>query len=966
MIIKRYFCVVVLSSFFTLLSACGSAGTDANKNNVTTDTNLAGIDDSEGDLAAAAELGESTDPVEPIETVNPLQQALATGDVSEITVDTVLLDAALQTIEDNRLLLADSIATILNLDFDGSPRADGASIDGIDWNPTHDAAVLGATFGVNVPVLRTNSVFSTDHEIQDKAIGIIGEQASRYLVLGSNPMRNYRRDSASLNEDMHQFMINSIAWLLQRDSGHTGNFNVVISQMADSFFFPDERAVREWLDEKYPDQVSYNVTDACDGSALSVCLQSAPDLLIISQVASDGDDAIAISSAVEQAMKQGVPVMYLHHDGGITPVGQSLLSLMGVSYEGDNYWRRLSLENFAPADMAGVLPAEITAVKTLLNRFRSASYSFDWSQCDGENCDAVAGLQSEFLDAAEYVRSLLQNHDTNKRNLFAGNTHRLEKLLVLIGDHFRESVSFPMDKVSTDDTQFMRALFADYSVHHYRRYPAAVPELDLGNFSRGDFSHVTPVSKSLTMTSKRNFRAAGVYALPGQAFSVTRTDASDLTVKVFVNTQRSGSTHIWDTDGYSRPRFLQSPRIEIASGETITMSSPYGGPIQLEFDQNDLTVGLTFEHIGLHPYRRSSADDNTFAAQLQAAHYDWAELSTPGFEVHSTLEKMRDSMTDPALDENLPPSEAISVATTRYVHNLPHVLAGFKGPGIDVVAEIHDFASEHNLTVDNLDLVKHMNADQATCGYGCSGNPYDAYWAFSPLGHGDLHELGHGLEKYRLRFNGWETHTMTNMYSYFSKSQFYLETGKEPNCQSLPFEHAYNVLNESFANADPAAYVNANLWEPMGWPEGAAMFIQLMMSAEDNNSLENGWYLLSRLHLLEREFKRATAGDEALWNSQRENLGLSQYSLSEAKALDQNDWLLVMVSLSTGLDHRQYFSVWGLDFSEKAVQQVQSQSYDTMPLNFYVSSASGFCKGEGFDGRKIPLNGSGGIWPLGE
>lgn len=49
-----------------------------------------------------------------------------------------------------------------------------------------------------------------------------------------------------------------------------------------------------------------------------------------------------------------------------------------------------------------------------------------------------------------------------------------------------------------------------------------------------------------------------------------------------------------------------------------------------------------------------------------------------------------------------------------------------------------------------------MNADQATCGYGCSGNPYDAYWAFSPLGHGDLHELGHGLEKGRFRFAGWE------------------------------------------------------------------------------------------------------------------------------------------------------------------------------------------------------------------
>ncbi|MCV5951156.1 hypothetical protein OFN94_40755, partial [Escherichia coli] len=79
--------------------------------------------------------------------------------------------------------------------------------------------------------------------------------------------------------------------------------------------------------------------------------------------------------------------------------------------------------------------------------------------------------------------------------------------------------------------------------------------------------------------------------------------------------------------------------------------------------------------------------------------------------------------------------------------NYPHVLAGFQGRGIDEVPYIIQYAQNQGWEIANIDMVKHMNADQATCGYGCSGNPYDAYWAFSPLGHGDLHELGHGLEK---------------------------------------------------------------------------------------------------------------------------------------------------------------------------------------------------------------------------
>ena len=48
-------------------------------------------------------------------------------------------------------------------------------------------------------------------------------------------------------------------------------------------------------------------------------------------------------------------------------------------------------------------------------------------------------------------------------------------------------------------------------------------------------------------------------------------------------------------------------------------------------------------------------------------------------------------------------------------------------------------------------IIQHANYDQnAHCGSGCSGNPWDAAWNISPTGWGDNHELGHNLQTNRL------------------------------------------------------------------------------------------------------------------------------------------------------------------------------------------------------------------------
>lgn len=906
---------------------------------------LAVSDDSQTSRAQVAVKVTATDAVE---------DALRSGMVTAVT-DGELLDATLDTITTNQNLLLDAKTKLFNLNDGGTAKADGSSLTALDWNPTHDAALLLSTYGLNTGVLNTNAVYADGYTVYDKEIGIIGASPARYLVLGGNPLRS----GNVTNAQMQQFMENSFAWLTQRDDLKTAAFKVVIAHLDESYYFKDESSVRSWLDAHYPGKVSYNAANSCDDDKLASCLAAKPDVLIISQVANTGSDAVAIAASVQAAMQQGIPVLYLHHDGGLTALGEKLFPLFNVGYQWDNYWKKLGLKAFDVTGTLSQLPDNIRAIQTLLQHFKAQDYAFDWSVCADGNCDAVVGWQEQFRQGAEAVRSMMNDFDVRKQNLFAQEGFRLQKLLALLGDAYRQQVRFPMDKTTTNSTAFLKSLFADHAVYNYRAINPAQP--DMGNFSRSDFSHVTPATKTVTLTSRQHFRAAGVYALPGQTFRVTRNDSSPTTTKVFVNTLRAGSTHEFEAGGYKRPKYLQSAHIPLQSGETIAITSPYGGPIQLEFSANDQPVSFTFEQVGEHPFWDDASDNASFTAKLVQGDYDWAEFITPAFEIHSTLDKMRTSASDTRWGGTL---EGFAAATMRYTHNFPHVLAGFKGPGIDVVPEIHDFAAANGYDIDNLDLVKHMNADQATCGAGCSGNPYDAYWSFEPIGHGDIHELGHGLEKGRFRFSGWNYHASTNPYAYYSKTQYYKTTGGEPECQSLPFKEAFDALQASVGQADAATYLKANYWDAVvdNWSRGVSMTIQMMMLAEDQGKLQSGWHLLARLHILEREFNRAKASD-ATWESKKASLGFASYSRAEAEAISNDDWMLIAVSQATGLDYRDYLGMWGIAVSSKAAGQVAGAGFAAAPRAFFISSPAGYCKGEGFDGNKLPVDGAQ-VWPL--
>jgi hypothetical protein len=875
---------------------------------------------------------------------NAVLDAIKSGDISNVTAQE-LIQATLDEIEASKTFLLNAKVKIFNLDTDGSAKDDGSSLTSIDWNPSHDASLFSSTLGKNTPLLTTNAVEKTGRTIYNKEIAIIGEKgAGRYLVMGANPLR------VTGNAQMDQVMENAMSWLTDRDDLKTAPFNITISHLDDSYWFRDESKTRQWLDTHYAGQVKYNAADACDAASLSSCLNNT-DLLIISQQATNTDDLEAIAASVNQALQKGIPVLYIHLDGNQKPLGRELFSsVFDINYQWDNYWKNLSLQNYNPANEIGKISADVAKIKTLFQHIKNQDYSFDWSQCEGENCSNVAGLSTEFIQGATIVRNMMHAFDAKRKNIFNEEGYRLQKLLALTGDKFRQTIHFPMDKVTTNDTEFMKSYYADYAVYNSRAINPA--QTDMGNFSRSNFSHITPTSRIVNLTTKNGFRSTGAYALPGQTVRVTRNDQSDVTVKVFINTLRSGSTHQWAKNGYNRPKFLQSQHMEIKSGETISFTSPYGGPLQLSFNKKDLPVSFNFQNIGEHAYWSNPADNASFAKKLADNEFDWAEVATAGFEVHSKLDKMIKSI---ASDKWGGTAEGLANAVVKYTSNYPHVLAGFKGEGVDIVPEIHDWAKAKGLTIETIDKMKHMNADQATCGYGCSGNPYDAYWAFNPIGHGDIHEMGHSLQK--KRFEGFPNHAATNTFSYYTKSRYFDNTGGDNDCGGLPFKTLFNTIQSAVGKTDVAAYLKTNLWDKAGLGEQYLLKIQAMMHAQKMGKLENGWHVLARVHILEREMRRAKQD----WEKRKESVGFSNYTLNEIKSIGNNDWLVVAYSYAAGLDYRNYFDMMGIPYSSKARNQIASFGFDVVPNELFVSTSKGYCKqdeyGRLFDRPALAIDG---------
>lgn len=882
--------------------------------------------------------------------------ALTTGDASRVDSATALtasvawLQARLQT-----------EATVRRAVFSG---VSGASVG---WDPSHDSAYFTLLDqGRNSVLLTGNWRYKGTDPATGRVLAVAGTDpttGARYAAFGGNPL------AVGSNAGMDTVMKNTVAWLTGRSS--LSGLKVVTAHLPGkaTYWFPHEAPTRAWLAAQLP-SVTINgvagasaVDDSCDGSALDACLQGADLLVIGRQEAPNSGTSTynggSVMAAIQAAQARGVPVLYLHHDGDAGDLATRLLAHFGLSTS-DNYWAQEGLKAWDPATLGASGFASDTLA--LLQRLQAGSFATTFSGCVSDvgkvGCDGDTALQSEFNTPAKAIRATLRALDAQGLALFDQPGYALEKHLVLLGDTWRKAVTYPMDK-GGDKGAFFRAHFSDMTAYIHRRFNAAAA--NQGSFAPAIPAATPAIARTVTTTAPatgtREFMT-GLYVMPGRSVTLTRSDAATASVTLGINLLRD-TTRLYNANGYDRPTLLASPRVPLVSGRTVTLTSPFGGPLYLFVGaaSGAPAISVAVDGVITHPVlrdMRDAAQVAAFKAELASTPTNWVGITSDFLTVHSNVPHMRSTLAAHGGDMGL-----LADRIGTYMVQDTYELAGFNSAsgGFSLPASVSAFCSTAGWDCTGpqhrRDVMQHVIADTvAACGAGCSGNPYDQNWALEPLGWGETHEIGHNLQRARLKiYSGQSTEVSNNIFPMHKQMAF-----NRANPAATPLTRSVNTTRAVFAtltlalaSADPQTYMQTSIWTNTAYAANAAerlvFYRQLVEFARYYNSpaFSDGWELYTLMHLLDRNFSASEAG----WAGAKDGLGFGTYA-AYPSAMDGNDFMLIAASRIIGRDMRPVWALWGVTTSAAAQAQVAAYGYPAAePLLFPMKDLNAHGSGVG-------------------
>ncbi|END0093744.1 metalloprotease ImpA [Pseudomonas aeruginosa] len=696
---------------------------------------------------------------------------------------------------------------------------------------------------------------------------------------------------------------------------------------------------------------------ACNALTDASCA-SASKLLVLG----NGASAASLSATVRARLQAGLPILFVHSNGwNQSSTGQQILSGLGLQEGpyGGNYWDKdavpSSRTRARSVELGGAYGQDPALVQQIVDGSWRTDY--DWSKCTSyvgrTTCDDVPGL-SDFSKRVDVLKGALDAYNQKAQNLFALPGTTSLRLWLLWADAVRQNIRYPMDKAA-DTARFQETFVADAIVGYVREAGAAQKEL--GSYA-GQRQQSMPVSGSeetltLTLPSAQGFTAIGRMAAPGKRLSIRIEDAGQASLAVGLNTQRIGSTRLWNTRQYDRPRFLKSPDIKLQANQSVALVSPYGGLLQLVYSGatpgQTVTVKVTGAasqpFLDIQPGEDSSQAIADFIQALDADKADWLEIRSGSVEVHAKVEKVRGSI-----------DKDYGGDVQRFIRELNEVfiddaytLAGFaipnqaKTPAIQQECAVRGWDCDSE-TLHKLPGTQHINVDQyAQCGGGCSGNPYDQTWGLNPRGWGESHELGHNLQVNRLKVYGGRSGEISNQIFPLHKDWRVLrEFGQNLDDTRVNYRNAYNLIVAGRAEADPLAGVYKRLWEDPGTyalnGERMAFYTQWVHYWADlKNDPLQGWDIWTLLYLHQRQV------DKSDWDASKAALGYVTYAQrpgnsGDASSTDGNDNLLLGLSWLTQRDQRPTFALWGIRTSAAAQAQVAAYGFAEQPAFFYANN----------------------------
>lgn len=699
---------------------------------------------------------------------------------------------------------------------------------------------------------------------------------------------------------------------------------------------------RTWLQNRYP---SWTIVTCNDPLTLNVCLMGS-SLVLGSDSVSDANAPLA-SATLQAAVKKGKALVYLHNRWSTNAFSSLTSQWMKVEMPYAGNW--FSQDSAVWANSTAMLAPDSVLKqigRTVSHLNRNDFPAFDWSQCTSSvgttSCDNVPGLSAEFLQGAGAIRSAVMSDEQNGKSLFRLSGNTLLKLLVLLGDKYRQESRYPLDKNS--GLPFFKALYADHA-NAYLRWTNP-PPADLGTFADALPSGTPLVSRDITLdlgTSSYN-RSTGLYAVPGMPLRIFRLDSGTGTIGAYLNSIRPGSTRAWNTNGLARPKFLQSSVIPVTQTTQI-MTTPYGGPVYLSVPPGSGQAKVRIVGAATYPHLNGLGNQTAiqaFASALDTTVFDWAGIRTDFVDINSRTNMLRQSINAAPYHGDV--SKTLGDVWTYMIRGT-YELAGFSGSGLSLAAGVQSRCTALGWDCTSPAIharppVQHITVDtMANCGSGCSGNPYDQDWALSPIGWGETHEIGHNLQRGRLKIHaGKSTEVSNNVFPSYKGWQYFQATGiKADHCSRGNDAKVYGWLQEAHNSADPRTSMYNRLWAQTGIYDNAferlSFYLQMAYSANGLPGLGSGWEIHTLMYLHERLFSDAIK-DANRWADARSRLGFGNYA-SAPTGIDGNDFMLISYSYLTGKDQRPYFDAWGVGYSETAGQQVAAYGFEPVAPRYY-------------------------------
>ncbi|MCL2914674.1 ImpA family metalloprotease [Shewanella corallii] len=873
----------------------------------------------------------------------------------------------------------------------------------LTWHPTHDSITFtGFLPETTFTLLPSNISGNGDSAV--RGLVIVSElDGNRSAAMGSNLF------SVNRSPETDTLLKGLIGWLTQANDAKDG-LSIVTAQVpsrADSWYFPHNEGIRSWLAEHYPDAHAINDANSCDYAELGTCIDTLkPDLIVLSDIDRESLGHQGIKDAVEKAQSEGIPLLLSNYRRHASNMLSPLYQQMGLATHG-NYWQKLQVDDLSVATIKQD-DVNLRAVDTLLANMQSGNFTTSLlDNCRGNfiNC-GEAEFTRDFKGGADWLRNAAATVDRAATNAFTLDSANTLKASLLLADKYRETIDYP---IAWEEHQaWQQAMFSDWLVNYARPDNSAQPDLgeyitERGNLSKGSNAHyqhpeTTSGRKTISVPYPNQWTTTGWYVLPGQTVTLTRHDRLSSSVEIKLNYHRPNTNRAFEQKVYRGPLELATQRLPLTAGESVSFSSPYGGPLYLYFrgGEGEQSADISASGIALHP----SIMDFSDQAQIQAFNDRLAQTELPHIDLRSfgAEQHMRRDKFENAVGGSIPNVNALLKSISEDHINAVYTLAGYKIQGKTLAQSLPADVSQvcvNLLGQECLDealhtrsIIQHANYDQnAHCGWGCSGNPWDAGWNISPTGWGDNHELGHNLQTNRLNvqyaseanadywagYGSRAGENSNNIFPYVVKWQaHYLRDGntdvitdghmnhkdlfyvfmsdatgtKNSTGERVVLGANCNVLDQGSSRYEAPWYSN-NYAIHNGYR--MAFYIQMALRAHgmemtDGTRLANGFNIFTLLYQHQRIFGHHAKNPEQ-WDANKDQLGFglfpyqghTVYGGRSVRDIPGNDFMLVSLSRLTGMDWRNHFDLLGLRYSSLAATQTQANSSKgVLPMGMYI------------------------------